>query len=173
MRSDTVAQLSLGLDDRSAVLSPCRRYRYALYRRWAVGPQALWVMLNPSTADESLDDPTIRRCIGFSKAWGYGGLAVGNLFALRATDPQSLYRDPDPVGPQNDVRLYNLIRESDLVIAAWGNHGAYQGRGIIVRTFCQGWQVLGLTKEGQPRHPLYLAAATRPIRWLEPATAEE
>ncbi len=159
-------QLSLGLDHHGAVFSPCRRYRYALYRRWAEGSQVAWIMLNPSTADEQDDDPTIRRCIGFSKAWGHGGLVVGNLFALRATDPRELYAiGRDPVGPENDGHLRRMAAESAVVVAAWGNHGTLHARGEIVQKMIGGMYSLGLTRSGQPKHPLYVAAATPLVLW--------
>lgn len=84
---------------RAAVLSPCGRYRYELTRRWAPGPLVGWVMLNPSRADAHTDDPTVRRCVGFAHRWGYGGLIIRNLYALRATDPAALADHLDPVGP--------------------------------------------------------------------------
>src|SRR5262249_14212908 len=92
---------------RAAVISDCGRYRYSLTRRWgdAAEPRALFVMLNPSTADAEQDDPTIRRCIGFAKAWGMGSLEVVNLYALRATDPAALLSAPDPIGPKNDTMI--------------------------------------------------------------------
>jgi hypothetical protein len=89
----------------TAVLSDCGTYRYRLGRRWAEGPVDVWIMLNPSTADATVDDRTIRRCMEFSRRWGAGALVVGNLFALRATDPAELVRHPDPIGPDNDEHL--------------------------------------------------------------------
>jgi hypothetical protein len=103
-----------------ALLSPCRRYRFALWRRWDIGPQVLFVMLNPSTADEAMDDPTIRRCIGLARSWGFSALAVGNLFAYRTTSPADLSASADPVGSKNDHWLHRLHEESSLTIAAWG-----------------------------------------------------
>lgn len=149
----------------SAEISACRRYRYALRRKWASGPQVLFVMLNPSVADGSVDDPTIRRCIGFARAWGFGSLAVGNLFALRTPDPRVLKRSRSPVGPENDARLRELQDSAALVIAAWGNHGAFRGRSSEVRGFLRAPHVLGLTRLGEPRHPLYVAAAARACPW--------
>ncbi len=162
-----MTQLALSLDDAGAVFSPCRRYRYSLFRRWAEGPQCCFVMLNPSTADELKDDPTIRRCIGFAKSWSCGSLVVGNIFAYRSTDPDELYRQEDPVGPENDRWLQFMQTESPLVIAAWGNHGTHQGRGDAVRALVPGLYVLGLTKTGQPKHPLYVAGVTKPVPWEE------
>jgi len=149
----------------SAEISACRQYRYALRRKWADGPQILFVMLNPSTADETVDDPTIRRCIGFSKSWGFGSLAVGNLFALRTPSPAVLKRSVAPVGPQNDSWLQELQRSAALVVAAWGNHGSFLGRSGTVRQLLSDPHTLGLTKLGEPRHPLYVPSAAQPLSW--------
>jgi hypothetical protein len=166
--------MNLNLGDREAKLSPDRQYRYALWRRWdrrEEGRQVLFVMLNPSTADESFDDPTIRRCVGFAKSWGFGSLAVGNLFALRATDPRELRRHADPIGPENNHHLLALMAQSDLVVAAWGIDGNYLGRNKSVRDMWPDWKVLGLTKglinDGHPKHPLYLPANLQPIPWTQ------
>ena len=147
----------------SAVLSEDRRYRYRL-RREAGGllgeGVALFIMLNPSTADEAADDPTIRRCCGFVRRWGYGALEVVNLFALRATDPAALYADADPVGPENDSHISAAAADAKIIVAAWGVHGTLYGRGPAVRDLLQGQgrrlTALGVTKDGQPRHPLYM-----------------
>src|SRR5581483_9586135 len=97
-------------------------YRYSLARFFGDGGVVNFIMLNPSTADAETDDPTIRRCLGFAKAWGYGTLVVTNLFAYRATDPAELAKAGDPVGPDNDTRLWSEAQLSDLVVCAWGNH---------------------------------------------------
>jgi hypothetical protein len=123
-------------------------------------------MLNPSTADESTDDPTIRRCIGFANALGFGALAVGNLFAYRSTTPQSLRFCIDPVGSQNDRWLIRLHEESSLTVAAWGNHGRLLGRTSAVRRLLPGLYILGLTRLGEARHPLYVRSHVQPILWL-------
>lgn len=149
----------------SAVLSDCGRYRYQLTRRWADGPVLGWVMLNPSTADANDDDPTIRRCIGFSKANGYGGLIVRNLYAYRATDPTMLVNADDPIGPGNLDALSSI---NEPTVAAWGAHPAAVGwwNGYpyditdTLRRMGQMW-CLGVTAKGAPRHPLYVAAATQ------------
>jgi hypothetical protein len=121
-------------------------------------------MLNPSTADALLDDPTIRRCIGFARAWGFGALEVVNLFAFRATLPSQLRAALDPVGPRNNRFLRAALGRADAVVAAWGAHGSWGGRDRAVLHLLSGgidqpWpspQCLGLTKHGHPRHPLYL-----------------
>ena len=149
----------------SAVLSHCRQYRYALTRKWADGPQALFVMLNPSTADESVDDPTIGRCIAFAKSWGFGSLSVGNLFALRTPDPGQLMRHSSPIGDKNDQWLQRLQETASLTVAAWGNSGRFHNRGAAVAQILSKPHTLGLTKLGEPRHPLYVHSATKPIQW--------
>ncbi|HQR19741.1 MAG TPA: DUF1643 domain-containing protein [Burkholderiaceae bacterium] len=149
-----------------AALSPCGTYRYALWRKWASGPQVLFVMLNPSTANATQDDPTIRRCIGFARSWGFGSLAVGNLFAFRCTDPSQLQTARDPVGPENDRWLKRLRNEASLCVAAWGNEGSRSGRSITARALIEPTHALGLTTFGAPRHPLYVRATTQAVKWL-------
>lgn len=170
----TVERTSL-LGDATAVFSGCGTYRYLLTRRWGAGPVVTFVMLNPSTADEQVLDPTVRRCIGFAQREGGGALQVVNLFALRSTDPRVLYDHADPVGPGNDDHIGEAAARSAVVIAGWGVHGALAGRGAAVRRLlAQRAAVhhLGLTKAGtrpgQPRHPLYLPAAAALTRWGEP-----
>jgi hypothetical protein len=148
-----------------AVLSLCRRYRFALWRCWRSGPQVLFVMLNSSTADEATDDPTIRRCIGFARSWGFGSLAVGNLFSYRTTSPAELYASIDPVGSANDYWLRRLHEESSLTVAAWGNHGRLLSRNTIVTSKLVGLHILGLTILGEPRHPLYVRSGVMPRPW--------
>ncbi len=155
--------------DQSAVVSPCGAYRYRLGRRWGDGPAMLWVMLNPSTADASVDDPTIRRCIGYARRWDFGSMAVGNLFAFRATDPADMRRAADPVGPENDRHLLEMAAEASLVVAAWGNHGSFLGRSSLVGLMIPGMRVLGLTKAGEPAHPLYLCGDLVAVDWTIPA----
>ena len=148
-----------------AVLSPCGQYRYALTRQWGEGPRVLFVMLNPSTADAVEDDPTIGRCIGFAKSWGFGSLAVGNLFAFRTPSPALLVHAHDPIGADNEQWLDKLQRSADLTVAAWGNHGRLRGRGEAVARTLISPHVLRLNKTGEPAHPLYIAADARPTRW--------
>ena len=151
--------------DSSASLSSCRQYRYALRRKWAEGPQVLFVMLNPSRADETLDDPTIRRCIGFAKLWGFGSLCVGNLFALRTPSPGELMQHASPIGHENDQWLRTLQESATLTVAAWGNNGRFQKRSASVSKLLTDPHTLGLTKLAEPRHPLYVHSATQPIKW--------
>ncbi len=149
----------------SAVFSEFRTHRYALFRQWNDGDRVMFIGLNPSTADETLNDPTVRRCIGFAQAWGFGGLVMTNIFAYRATDPQVMKAQADPIGADNDAHLIRLASECRLVIAAWGTHGDHIGRGAQVRSMLPGLHALRITKGGHPAHPLYLPAALQPIVW--------
>lgn len=156
---------------RDALISPCGRYRYWLLRRWADGPVCVFLMLNPSTADAAVDDPTIRACIEFATRWGYGSILVLNLFALRATDPAELRAAADPVGPDNDtwLRLLNHTSAFPLVVAAWGRHGTLFGRQQVVRRVIERpLKALVINQDGTPKHPLYIRRDT-PLR---PFTAE-
>ncbi len=144
-----------------AVFSADRVYRYVLRRAVGLNPgRCLFIMLNPSTADESVNDPTVTRCIGFAQRWGYGILEVANIFALRSTDPRVLYIAPEPVGKLNDLWIMTLALQADRVVAGWGNHGKWKGRGAEVLGYLQDAGVkvkaLGHTKNGEPKHPLYI-----------------
>lgn len=160
---------------RGASFSACRTYRFELIRIWDTTLDEVgFVMLNPSTADAETDDPTIRRCIAFARLWGYGGIVVRNLFALRATDPRELRNHPDPVGQSNDDQYLRHCRDDALTVAAWGVHGGLAGRDVEVRALLRRYGValhhLGLTKDGFPKHPLargksYIPADTTPTRW--------
>lgn len=156
------------MTEKTALISDCGRYRYTLGRSWesADAKLCVFVMLNPSTADASEDDPTIRRCIGFAQDWGYGRLLVVNLYAYRATDPKQLWKVVDPVGPDNDDALTEAMEAADFVVLAWGSHGAKNGRGQrvedLARTHAGSVATLGRTKAGEPKHPLYLAKNTKP-----------
>jgi hypothetical protein len=162
-----MTQLSLFTARSSAVISSCGLYRYALHRRWDDGPQVLFCMLNPSTADETNPDPTMTKCLKFAKRWGYGSLAIGNLFGFRATEPRDMLAADEPVGPDNDVWLRILAGESQLKIAAWGANGGYRDRDKAVLALLQGHDLhyLRLTKEGHPGHPLFLPGNLTPILW--------
>jgi hypothetical protein len=147
-----------------AEFSPDRAYRYLLTRQWGDGPTFVVVGLNPSTADERVDDPTIRRCVGFAKREHCGALAMVNLFAKRATDPADLYRTRDPVGPENDHWLAEVLGANHAFrVAAWGANKGTERRETRLRqivadgaTVAQPLFCLGLTKKGSPKHPLYL-----------------
>lgn len=153
------------------IFSNDRLYRYTLWREWANGGQdfVTFVGLNPSTADESINDPTIRRCIGFAKSWGYDGLLMMNLFAFRATDPKEMKRQPDPVGGLNDVYLDSAAEQSGVIVAAWGSNGRHHGRDAqVIKLFGDNLHCLGVTKNGDPRHPLYIRANMRPVKFEVP-----
>jgi hypothetical protein len=159
---------------KSAVFSEDKIYRYRLSRIWkniqGTLRRLVFIMLNPSTADAMIEDPTIRRCMGFANEWGYGILDIANAFALRSTHPSKLKEVEDPVGPENDKHLRLITEGADLIIVAWGVHGKVLGRGRKVaeevladRTL----HCLGKTLDGDPRHPLYLRADTKPIIYRE------
>lgn len=138
-------------------------FRYLLWRRWADAATVLFVMLNPSTADETRDDPTIRRCLAYARAWGFGALEVVNLFAFRASQPRQLRRAGAPVGPYTDGILRSAVARASAVIAAWGNDGARYDRSLAVTEMIgRALRVLGITRTGAPRHPLYAPANARP-----------
>lgn len=151
--------------DSGALFSPCRQYRYKLWRIWDASKPALNVIgLNPSTADELKDDPTIRRCISFARDWNHGGLVMTNLFAFRATKPTVMKAQTEPVGAENDRWLKEVAAEAGLVIAAWGNHGAFLNRSEHVRAmmpvklYC-----FRLTSKEMPEHPLYMPKNIQPV----------
>ena len=157
----------------TALYSACGTFRYLLTREWdPAAPRLLFVMLNPSTASEMRNDPTVARCEARARAMGQGALRVANLFAFRATDPRALRRAADPVGPRNDRLLADSALWADAVICAWGNHGALMGRAAGVEALLRaaGRPVLhlGLTGAGQPRHPLYVANARAALPWIRP-----
>lgn len=147
---------------KAAVISPCGKYRYRLWRQWEWTDRmpVMWIMLNPSTANATIDDPTIRRCIAFSKAWGYGAMWVGNMYAIRSTDPGILSEvsADEARGPDNLKHLDAMAQESALIVCAWGAPGGYRMPYTLATpggTWC-----LGRTKAGAPRHPLYIAGVT-------------
>ena len=160
--------------DAGAEFSPDLIYRFRLWRAWGDGPRLLVIGLNPSVADATADDPTIRRCISFARRWGFAGLEMRNLFAYRATDPRVMLRGSSPRGDGNTRGYIDAARAvTDLggaVLAAWGAHGRHQREGDLLA--CRlidvgiGVACLGLTTAGQPRHPLYVAGNTRPLAYL-------
>ena len=156
----------------SVSFSPDRRYRYWLEARMSDRDGVcLFLMLNPSRADESRSDPTVTRCKGFAKEWGYGVLWVCNLFAMRSPHFEVLKQSADPVGPMNDDHIAEYAGGADRVVCAWGNEGLHLGRGESVLRMLKEdglsrkMRHLGLTLKGQPKHPLYLKAATSPVRF--------
>jgi hypothetical protein len=179
---------------RETAFSPCRKYRYTLWREWwkdqlprpmcrdcadvggAICPNdghrcdpSIYLQvigLNPSTADEVQDDPTIRRCIDFAKQWGFGALCMTNIFAYRATDPLEMKRQSNPQGIANDMALIAIAQSAGLIVAAWGTHGAHLNRGNHVVNLLGefGYKIhcLGKNADGSPKHPLYLPKSVRP-----------
>lgn len=154
----------LGDNRKGALFDESGVYRYRLWRLWdASKPPIGFIMLNPSTADESELDPTCRRCKGYAQQWGFGKMIIGNIFALRATDPSELYEHPDPIGPKNDQHLLDIEKKCDGVIAAWGTHGELMDRGDeVVELLDSQLFALDTTKDGYPNHPLYLPKDIEP-----------
>lgn len=149
---------------KSAELSACRNYRYALWRSWDDSkPRVMFIGLNPSTADEAQDDPTLRRCMNYAQAWGYGSVCITNLFAFRATEPNDMKIAKNPIGPDNDKWLKKLVSQSNLIVAAWGNDGSFLNRSTEVRKFLPELHCLKCNKLGEPAHPLYQKANLSPI----------
>ena len=154
----------------TAIYSDCERYRYSLTRIWDdSGKRVNFVMLNPSTATEVQNDPTVERCERRARALGYGSFAVTNIFAWRDTDPRAMKAASDPIGPGNDAAILDRADWADDVIAAWGTHGAHLDRGAAVAALLQGANRplyhLGLSQAGHPKHPLYLPYVQQPQRW--------
>lgn len=156
----------------TALYSPCEAYRYALTREWSTGPRLLYVMLNPSKATEAQNDPTVERCERRARALGFGAFRVCNLFGWRETSPALLKRAQTPVGPANDTALLEgaqWVGNTGVILCGWGVHGAYLGRGAQVTQMLRDTKAplrhLGLTKEGHPRHPLYVAYAQHLLDW--------
>jgi hypothetical protein len=167
----TVTDTDSGLwGEATATFSLDRIHRYSLTRVWDSRlPLVNFLMLNPSTADAFTLDPTNRRCVGFARSWGFGGLVTTNIFAFRSTDPKGLRAAADPVGEENDRAILDAAQSADLVIAAWGTHRELLGRGQQVGAMLTESEVelkaLRLTKAGHPGHPLYVSADSEPVRW--------
>lgn len=160
----------------TAVYSDCERYRYLLTRVWEpAGRKALFVMLNPSTATEVQNDPTVERCERRARTLGFGAFRVCNIFAWRDTDPRAMRAAADPVGAENDAAIAESCHWADQIVAAWGTHGAHLDRGPAVERLLRatGHPIyhLGLTKDGHPKHPLYIAYSQEPALWQVPAQA--
>ena len=154
-----------------AIYSDCERYRYSLTRVWEEeGSKATFVMLNPSTATEVQNDPTVERCERRARALGHGSFCVTNIFAWRDTDPKQMRRAEDPVGPENDAAIATAADWADFVVCAWGTHGAHLNRGpeveALLRSKGQALFHLGLSKAGHPKHPLYIGYQQQPQVWL-------
>ena len=150
--------------EKRAILSADRKYRFVLTRIWdETKPTVVFIGLNPSTADEEVDDKTIRKCIGYAKRWGYGKLIMVNLFAFRSTDPYMLKKVEDPVGPDNDSYIQKCVSESNLVIACWGNDGKLLNRDKVLMDSLPNLVCLKRNKNGTPHHPLYLSKDITPM----------
>lgn len=156
-----------------AVISDCGTYRYRLGRMWGrvIDPTVMFVMLNPSTADATENDATIRRCVAFARDWGFGHLLVGNKFAFRATDPRvlklAIARGDDAIGPENDQHLTHMAEIASTIICAWGLPGGKEIPDALI-PFRDKLHHLGFTKGGMPRHPLYLPSELKPTHWSKP-----
>ena len=171
MSLDAHAQLPFGFDS-GATFSPCRQYRYRLWRSWGNRDhRCVFVGVNPSTADETADDPTIRKCIGFAKRWEFGALDMVNLFAWRDTDQRGLLTAPDPVGLENDCRILQAFDGASRIVLAWGNGKTSAVRTLMTRRIQSEAQTLygygraergwfGETGDGFALHPLMLSYET-------------
>jgi hypothetical protein len=153
-----------------AIYSDCERYRYALTRVWKFEASRLvFVMLNPSTATEVQNDPTVERCERRARTLGFGSLQVTNIFAWRDTDPKKMRTAKDPIGPDNDKTIMEACSWGDQIIAAWGTHGAHLNRGVQVKQILRSSDKpvfhLGISKGGHPKHPLYIAYSQKPEKW--------
>ena len=158
------------LQTSSAVFSSCGSYRYRLQREIGPGEKTLlFIGLNPSTADEEKNDPTVERIERRAKAMGFGRISVCNIFAYRATDPQVMKGQPFPVGPENDAAILEEARKADLVLCAWGIHGCHLNRGREVEKLLRNAGIplhcLGRNHDGSPKHPLYIGYDRIPVRW--------
>lgn len=161
------------VNSRAAEISPCGAYRYWLSRTWSrlLLRTTTFVMLNPSTADADVDDPTIRKCIGFAKIWGYGGIVVVNLFALRSTSPKQLWNVSRPIGEDNNYYLFEACKrankDNQSITCAWGHHGSFQARDLAFIKLAHRCGVrleaLHINKTGAPRHPLYVPYTTKSV----------
>jgi hypothetical protein len=156
-----------GTDRSGAVFSACEKYRYLLWRIWdRKKPYVAFIGLNPSTADEMKDDPTVARCRKYAESWKYGGMYMLNLFAFRATKPEVMKQVKDPVGSENDAHILKVVKEAGLVVAVWGNHGTHESRSIEVMKWVKDLNCLKVNKSGEPCHPLYLKGSLKPRPFL-------
>ena len=153
---------------KDAVLSENRKYRYLLSRTWDdTKPTVLFIGLNPSTADEKENDPTISKCVNYAKSWGYGQVLMENLFSVRSTDPSRLKYENDPIGSENDWYLQKSASAADLIIACWGNLGKLLNRDKEIISLIPNLYCLKQNKNGSPHHPLYLSKETKPLPYIQ------
>ena len=145
--------------------SKSKLYRYSLKRAWETDAnnQILFIGLNPSTADNQRDDPTIRRCVKFANYWGFNSLEVVNLFAFRATDPMDLFNEESPIGPYNDFWIKRAYKRSTLAVACWGSAGVHKDRSTEVTKYLKNLFCIRRNKDNSPSHPLYLNSKLSPI----------
>ena len=155
--------------EKGATLSRCRKYRYVLWRKWdnflVDELYVMFICLNPSTADEKIDDKTVIRCINFAKDWGFSGMYITNLFAYRTKDVAKLLKAKDPVGPRNDHYILETSKDSKIVVAAWGSNGKFNNRDLVVMKMLPELHYLKCTKDGHPWRPLYLPKDLKPKLW--------
>lgn len=154
----------------TAIYSDCEHYRYALTRIWdEAGQKVAFVMLNPSTATEVQNDPTVERCERRARTLGFGAFRVCNIFAWRDTDPRKMRKAADPIGPGNDAAIIDACNWADMVICAWGTNGEHLNRGPQIEALMRATEKplyhLGLSKAGHPKHPLYIAYSQQPEVW--------
>jgi hypothetical protein len=154
-----------------ADFSKDRKYRYTLWRKWenlfSKNGTVVFIGLNPSTADETNDDPTIRRCVNYTKLWGYSKMCMLNLFAYRATLPKNMMAAVNPIGDENDFYIKHITKNAKVVVAMWGTYGAFLNRGKEVKKMVTNLHYLRLTKSGHPGHCLYLPKNLKPAKWVE------
>lgn len=156
-----------------ATWSPCRRYRYTLRRPDLQGmfdpgfAAVAFLLLNPSTATETEDDPTIRRCIGFARRWGFAELVILNVYALRSTDPAGLWEVDDPVGPENDAAIAEVAARVERIVCGWGKHARPERvRRVAELVAGRDTYALAVNKDSSPKHPLYIPADREPMRYV-------
>ena len=167
-------QRSLFSDDdaQGAFFDETRTYRYRLWRRWNEGPAIVWIMLNPSTADETVLDPTLRRCLDYSTRWGYPAMEILNLYAYRSTEPAVLPKLKDPVGADNLRHIEDVVKDGSLIVlVAWGQHARPEAIAPVLKILQRHDRFphcLKITKDGHPWHPLYLSKWLEPELWTPP-----
>lgn len=157
----------INLEKKNAVISECEKYRYLLSRGDCLNPM-VFIMLNPSTADAYLDDPTIRRCLGFAKSGGHDGIIVINLYAFRSPNPKDLLQTQDPVGSENDQHIANVLMRHKTVVCGWGSNAPPDRVGNVMAILKQhnvNVLCLGMNKNGSPKHPLYISANQTLIKY--------
>jgi hypothetical protein len=153
--------------EKSAIFSEDRKYRYVLQRTWGKNKDnyCMFICLNPSVADEFIDDNTVRRCINYSKNWGFDSLTMANIFAWRETKSELMLLEKEPIGYENDKYLLEYAKNASIVIAAWGNRGKHLNRGEYVKNMIPNLYCLKISKGGNPWHPLYLRKYLKPIKY--------